>query len=204
MNNGDNQDDSSEPPPFDVHIARQLIGKRVLIGLTFVEQGEVDRLEQMHGVVEDVTEDGFAIHLPNNETYWLPPDLRPWKAAAKGQYRLRSTGEVVLDPDYITNRCVSTFLRRFLHRFSESVTSSPGWLIHATAGRAGGVGHTHRSEPRRRRITGARSAVDLVDSQRKPKPWMWSLLPERHSDLFHDSPRSQILGVVNADETLDV
>jgi hypothetical protein len=84
-------------------MARQLIGKRVLIGLTFVEPGKADRLEQMHGIVDDVTEDGFAVHLSSDEIYWLPPDLRPWKPAPEGEYRLRSTGEVVVDPDYITN-----------------------------------------------------------------------------------------------------
>ena len=56
-------------------------------------------------------------------------------------------GAVSVVEPFVTLRCVSTFLRRFLHRFSESVTSSPGWLIHATAGRAGGVGilRTNRS-----------------------------------------------------------
>lgn len=96
-------EDSSQPPPFDIEMARRLVGKRVLIGLTFVGQGEPDRHEQMNGVVKDVSEDGFAIHLSNDETYWLPPDLRPWKNADPGQYRLRSTGEVIVDPDYITN-----------------------------------------------------------------------------------------------------
>lgn len=31
--------------------------------------------------------------------YWLPPDVRPFTVAARGEYRLRSTGEVVVDPD---------------------------------------------------------------------------------------------------------
>jgi hypothetical protein len=33
--------------------------------------------------------------------YWLPPDLRGWKPAPPGEYRLKSTGEVVVDPDYL-------------------------------------------------------------------------------------------------------
>jgi hypothetical protein len=37
---------TSEPPPFDLQIAGQLIGKRVLIGLTYVENGQDDRLNR--------------------------------------------------------------------------------------------------------------------------------------------------------------
>ena len=35
------------------------------------------------------------------ELLTLPPDLRPFQPAPAGSYRLRSTGEVVLDPDYL-------------------------------------------------------------------------------------------------------
>jgi hypothetical protein len=98
---------TSEPPPFDVQIAGQLIGKRVLIGLTYVENGQDDRYEQKHGVVEDVSDEGVAIRLSDGGTYWLPPDLRPWQAAPPGEYRLRSTGEVVVDPDFMANWTVT-------------------------------------------------------------------------------------------------
>jgi len=94
---------SSEPPPFDAQIAGQLIGKRVLIGLTYVENGQDDRHEQKHGAVEDVSDEGVAIRLSDGDIYWLPPDLRPWQPAHPGEYRLRSTGEVVVDPDFIAN-----------------------------------------------------------------------------------------------------
>ena len=94
---------TSEPPPFDVQIAGQLVGKRVLIGLTYIENGQVDRQEQKHGVVEDVSEGGVSVRLSDGETYWLPPDLRPWEEAPRGEYRLRSTGEVIVDPDFIAN-----------------------------------------------------------------------------------------------------
>jgi len=36
------------------------------------------------------------------ETYRLPPDMRAFFPATKGEYRLRSTGEVVVDPDFFT------------------------------------------------------------------------------------------------------
>ena len=94
---------ASEPPPFDVQMADQLVGKRVLIGLTYLESGQDDRHEQKYGVVEGVSESGVTLRLSHGEIYWLPPDLRPWQAAAAGEYRLRSTGEVIVDPDFITN-----------------------------------------------------------------------------------------------------
>ena len=37
-------------------------------------------------------------------------------------------------------RRLSTLVRRIVHWFDESAASSFGWLIHAAAGRAGGVG----------------------------------------------------------------
>jgi hypothetical protein len=95
-------DQPEDRPPFDVSMARKLVGKRVLIGLTVMDQGgEVDHHEQKHGVVERAAENGVAVRLSDGELYWMPPDLGPWKAAAAGEYRLRSTGEVLVDPDYI-------------------------------------------------------------------------------------------------------
>ena len=53
---------------------------------------------------------GLAVRRHDNgEIEWLPPDLRAFKKARPGEYRLRSTGEVVLDPDYTT---VLTIRRR--------------------------------------------------------------------------------------------
>lgn len=94
---------TSDSPPFDVQIASQLIGKRVSIGLTYVETGQDDRHEQKLGVVEDVSEGGVTVRLSDGGTDSLPPDLRPWQSAPPGEYRLRSTGEVVVDPDFIAN-----------------------------------------------------------------------------------------------------
>lgn len=95
-------DRPSERPPFDIRLAQRLVGKRVLIGLTYEGKGEVRRQEQKHGVVDDVTEEGVAVRIPKEGIYWLPPDLRPWRSAVEGEYRLPSTGEIVINPDYIT------------------------------------------------------------------------------------------------------
>jgi hypothetical protein len=32
----------------------------------------------------------------------LPPDMRAFRLASEGEYRLRSTGEVIADPDILT------------------------------------------------------------------------------------------------------
>ena len=44
----------------------------------------------------------------SDETYTLPPDLRNYEPAAPGEYRLRSTGEVVADPDFISNWTITS------------------------------------------------------------------------------------------------
>ena len=40
--------------------------------------------------------------LNDGEILGLPPDLSSTRIAPPGEYRLRSTGEVVVDPDYLT------------------------------------------------------------------------------------------------------
>ena len=92
-------------PSFDYEFAQKLIGKRVLIGVTRQDRrGQHISHDQFHGVV--VAADavrGIEIELAgarSGEKKWLPPATEPFEAAAKGQYRLRSTGEVVVDPDF--------------------------------------------------------------------------------------------------------
>lgn len=97
----------SAPPPFDVEIAQQLVGKHVLVGVTFRNHDGEERLQhQYHGVVVSVGKRGIALDVENTfsrGTLDLPPDLRGFTAAAPGSYRLRSTGEIVEDPDFIAN-----------------------------------------------------------------------------------------------------
>jgi len=90
---------------FDLEFAQSLIGKRVLVGVTRQDRrGQHISDDQFHGVI--VTADavrGIEVALAGvkaGETKWLPPATDPFEAAPKGQYRLRSTGEVVVDPDF--------------------------------------------------------------------------------------------------------
>ena len=94
-------------PQWEDERGRALVGKYALIGLTFVDQDEnVVSQAQRHGRILDAdTDRGVTIEfvapgLPwDGELYRVPPDLRAFADAAPGEYRLRSTGEVVVDPD---------------------------------------------------------------------------------------------------------
>jgi hypothetical protein len=87
---------------------RVLVGKTILLGLTFATaDGEVVEQVQRHGVIERADpESGIVVRLVapgqpwDRELYTLPPDLSSLSDAAPGAYRLRSTGETVVDPDF--------------------------------------------------------------------------------------------------------
>jgi len=93
-------------PPFDERRAAALVGKYVLIGLTYHDaDGRFLEQRQIHGMIVGAdAQHGIEVELKgasSGETYRLPPDLRPLQPAAPGEYRLRATGEVVIDPDLL-------------------------------------------------------------------------------------------------------
>jgi len=80
-----------------------LIGKTILIGLTYyTADNEFIERKQHWGTVIESNETQILVKLNNGETLWLPPDLSSTKIAPPGEYRLRSTGEIIVDPDYLT------------------------------------------------------------------------------------------------------
>ncbi len=92
---------SDEPPQFDNRFAETLIGKHVLVGLTYMRADVVASKHQFHGLVVQCDETIIAIEQwGGGDPITLPPDPRSFEAAAPGEYRLLSTGEVVVDPDY--------------------------------------------------------------------------------------------------------
>ena len=98
-------DVGSANPNFDPALARNLIGKLVLVGITHqTKAGEVLRQEQVFGtVVEADPQRGIAVLLQGNragETKSFPPCTTVFHLAAPGEYRLRTTGEVVVNPDF--------------------------------------------------------------------------------------------------------
>lgn len=90
---------------WDQTLASKLVGKLMLVGLTYVDAyGDCARQEQFCGRVATADQaSGIRLLLEGSRTgeiFDLPPDMRSIQEALPGEYRLRSTGEVVIDPDY--------------------------------------------------------------------------------------------------------
>jgi hypothetical protein len=87
---------------FTEEQVRALLGKRLLVGLTQRGlDGEVESLEQFHGLVDRINlREGLVLRLPSGEERSIPPDLSRLEEASPGNYRLKGTGEVVVDPDF--------------------------------------------------------------------------------------------------------
>jgi hypothetical protein len=90
---------------FDEVVAMDLIGKYVLVGVTVEDRhGAFRRQEEFHGTVVSADGDaGITLALRGRrerEFRKLPPATNVFRPAAPGIYRLRSSGEEVLDPDF--------------------------------------------------------------------------------------------------------
>jgi hypothetical protein len=85
----------------DLHDLLQ--GCTLLIGLTFVDgNGHVVEQYQTHGTFETFTTDyRMQIRRPDGTLFRLPYEPETISEAAPGEYRERSTGTVITDPDYL-------------------------------------------------------------------------------------------------------
>ena len=85
------------PPSVD-----DLQGKVIVVGITRCDHNDqvVDQ-QQLAGEFVHMDDDAVYLRLANGEIFTLPPDISGFKPATPGEYRLRSTGEVVSNPDYI-------------------------------------------------------------------------------------------------------
>ena len=80
-----------------------LKGKVFLIGLTFVDKdGQLIEQYQTHGSVIGLTNTGLLrIERKENSIFQIPYDKKSIEKAEKGEYRERSTGEIVTNPDFL-------------------------------------------------------------------------------------------------------
>lgn len=86
------------------------IGKYLLVGITYLDSNEeVKKLIQLHGKITRITEEGIFFNRADGKgEFALPPDLQSLEPAPpRAEYRLKSTGEVVRDVDYISNYVIS-------------------------------------------------------------------------------------------------
>jgi hypothetical protein len=81
-----------------------LIGKVILIGVTYTDaRDNILCRRQWWGTVKKASmSEGICVSLSDSsETSAFPPDLRAVRHAAPGVYRLKESGEVVTDPDFL-------------------------------------------------------------------------------------------------------
>lgn len=80
-----------------------IVGKTLLIGLTFYSaEDEIIERRQLWGTVTEANKFHIQVKQNNGEIFSLPSDLSAIEKAPLGEYRLHSTGEVVVNPDFLT------------------------------------------------------------------------------------------------------
>jgi hypothetical protein len=99
---------TEKPPEWDNDWAKWLLGQYALVGITRMaaDRETVRSIEQHHGRIVAVNRRGVTIACEGHwqgKTVKLPPDQRAFSPARPGQYCLKSTGELVNDPDIVTS-----------------------------------------------------------------------------------------------------
>lgn len=84
----------------------RLIGARVLVGITYRDGARSSSI-QRYGTVIRCDDEVIEIEGADGETFTLPPAPESFSPAPPGEYRLRSTGVVITDPDYLATWTVN-------------------------------------------------------------------------------------------------
>jgi hypothetical protein len=98
---------SRECPRWDDDFAHELVGGVLLVGITRLNAAgeEIEKIQFYGRVISAHETRGIALSLQgarDGQTYTLPPDTRAIRRAKPGRYTLKSTAEVVVDPDFTT------------------------------------------------------------------------------------------------------
>lgn len=94
---------NTEMPNFDHKLAQELVGITLLFGISYLcHSGELRQQAQHYGHIVAVDESVIKVELQSTkEIFTLPPFLNELQEAAQGEYKLRSTGQTVTNPDLI-------------------------------------------------------------------------------------------------------
>ena len=97
-------------PEFTDEDAAGLVGRHMLVGLTYLDAADnVVERRQLHGrVLRASQQEGIVLQLESGDEFALPADLDAIRPADPGEYRLRGTGEVVSDPDFLATFTVTS------------------------------------------------------------------------------------------------
>ncbi len=78
--------------------------KVFLIGITIIDKNDQLIEEyQTSGTVKELTDEGIIKFIrPDNSLFQMPYDKESIRLAAPGEYREKETGQVIVNPDYIT------------------------------------------------------------------------------------------------------
>jgi len=80
-----------------------MLGRLLLVGITYLnENGGVDEQIQFAGTVLAVEPLVSIDRGQGRDPFTLPPEEDAFEPAPPGDYCLRATGEVVVDPDFMT------------------------------------------------------------------------------------------------------
>jgi hypothetical protein len=91
-----------------VSASEELLGKRVLVGVTCVDtDGEEIARFQTHGLLTEVREDAILLARDDGSVFGLPPAPELLDRAEPGVYTLRETGEAIEDPDLLASLTVT-------------------------------------------------------------------------------------------------
>lgn len=131
-----------------VRIAQQrLADSRVLVGITFLDpHGGTVEYFQTHGRVISANRAGIVLERTDGRPFVLPPSPQWLKAAQPGEYMLRSTGEVVVDPDYLLSVTLQGVAAARIEQLKAVGFERPG-KHRASAGLIGTALHGLAAEP---------------------------------------------------------
>lgn len=108
-----------------------LKGKVFLIGLTFIdEDGNIIEQYQTSGIVDRLTDKRFLRFQRNDgSVFQLPYDKSSIKEAAKGEYTEKSTGNVIINPDYITTWTIDVKAKDNLDEMKRNGFMPEDWVF---------------------------------------------------------------------------
>ena len=87
----------------------KFLNKSILVGITYLDKdGSELAKKQFHGLIKTINDNTTVIKInSNDEDFSIPTDIRNFEKAEPGIYKLKSTGEMVENPDFVTSWTVT-------------------------------------------------------------------------------------------------